>query len=42
VDIFLGWLLNRYDLGITAEDIPEAVKHAKELIAKGTSLRLAQ
>jgi hypothetical protein len=38
VDIFLGWLLNRYDLGITAEDIPEAVKHAKELIAKGYEL----
>jgi hypothetical protein len=38
VDIFLGRLLNRYDLGITAEDITEAVKHAKELIAKGYEL----
>jgi hypothetical protein len=36
--ILSGQLLNRYGLGVTAEDIPDAVKHLKELIKEGYEL----
>jgi hypothetical protein len=36
--ILCGQLLNRYGLGVTAEDIPDAVKHLKELIKEGYEL----
>jgi cell division septum initiation protein DivIVA len=36
--ILSGQILNRYGHGVTAEDIPDAVKHLKELIAEGYEL----
>jgi hypothetical protein len=36
--ILSGQLLNRYGHGVTAEDIPDAVNHLKELIAEGYEL----